>query len=92
MNKAELISAVASEAGVTKKDAEKVVKALISTITSELQKKDGKIQLPDIGSLKAVARAAREVRNPKTGEIVKAAACVVPKFVAAKALKEAVNK
>lgn len=91
MNKAELIAAIAAEAEVSKKDADKVLKALTAAIKAELQKKDGKVQIPEIGTFKVAERKAREVRNPRTGETMKAKACKVPKFTAAKALKEAVN-
>lgn len=92
MNKAELISAVAAEAGVTKKDAEKVLKALTGAIVNELKKEDGKVVLPEIGAFKIAKRAARKVRNPRTNETIMSKACIVPKFLAAKALKDAVNK
>lgn len=91
MNKAELIAAVAAEAGVSKKEADAVVKALTCVVKAELQKKEGKVQLPEIGTFKVAERAARTVRNPRTGETMESKACKVPKFTAAKALKEAVN-
>ena len=91
MNKAELISAIAAEAGVTKKDVDKVLKALTVAVIAEIQKKDGKIQLPEIGTFKVAERKARKVRNPRTGETMMSKACKVPKFTAAKAFKEAVK-
>jgi len=92
MNKAELVAALAAEAAVTKKEAEKVLKAFTVVAKKELKKKEGKVQIPEVGTLKVVPRAARKVRNPRTGETIMSKACKVPKFVAAKALKEAVNK
>jgi len=92
MNKAELIAAIAAKADVTKKDAEKVLKAFTGVVTEELQKADGKVQIPEIGSFKVSKRAAREVRNPRTNETIMSKECTVPKFTAAKALKDAVNK
>ena len=91
MNKAEFVEALAKETGLTKKDADKVLKALSVVITKELKKKDGKVQLPDIGSIKVTKRAARKVRNPRTGETMTSKACKVAKFAAAKALKDALN-
>ena len=92
MNKAEFVEALAKEAGLTKKDADKALKALAVVVAGELKKADGKIQLPELGTLKAAKRLAREVRNPRTGETMTSPACTVAKFTAAKALKEAINK
>ncbi len=90
MNKGELVAAIANETGITKKDVEQVIKALTCTITAEL-KEGGKVQIPELGSFKTAERAAREVRNPRTGKKMKSPACKVAKFTAAKALKEAVK-
>lgn len=92
MNKAELVAALAKEADCTKKDAEKFLKAFAVVAAKELKKADGKIQLSDVGTLKTMKRAARIVRNPRTNETMKSPACKVAKFVAAKALKESINK
>ena len=91
MNKAELVAAIANETGVTKKDIEKVLKALTTTIQSELAKGE-KVQIPELGSFKVNERNARTVRNPRTGETMESPACKVAKFTAAKALKDAVNE
>lgn len=90
MNKSELVAAVAKDTGVTKKDIEAVIKGLTATIHKELHK-GGKVQIPELGSFKVSERAARTVRNPRTGETMKSPACKVAKFTAAKAFKEAVN-
>ena len=90
MNKAELIAAVAENAELTKKDAEKAVKAFIEVVTDEL-KKGEKVQLVGFGTFEVSERAAREGRNPQTGKTMKIAACKAPKFKAGKALKDAVN-
>ena len=90
MNKGELVAAIATETGVTKKDIELVLKSLTSTITNEI-KQGGKVQIPDLGSFKAVQREARTVRNPRTRETMESPACTVAKFTAAKALKDAVK-
>lgn len=91
MNKTELLNAIAEDCGVSKKDIEKVLKSLTTAIHTEL-KNGGKVQIPDLGSFKVSERAARTVRNPKTGETMTSKACKAPKFTAAKALKENVNK
>jgi DNA-binding protein HU-beta len=91
MNKGELVTAIAKETGVTKKDIEAVIKGLTATVTGEL-KAGGKVQIPELGSFKVTDRAAREVRNPQTGEKIKAPACKAVKFTTAKALKTAVNE
>ena len=90
MNKAELISAVAQKAELSKKDSEKVLKAFVDVVAEEL-KKGEKVQLVGFGTFEVSERAAREGRNPKTGETMKIEASKAPKFKAGKALKDAVN-
>ncbi len=90
MNKTELIAAVAEKADISRKDAEKAVKALIDTVTGEMVK-GGKVQLVGFGTFEVSERAAREGRNPRSGEAVTIAASKSPKFKAGKALKDAVN-
>ena len=90
MNKTELIAAVAEQAGLSKKDAEKAVKAFTDVITEEL-KKGEKIQIVGFCTFEVSERAAREGRNPHTGETMKIEASKAPKFKAGKALKDAVN-
>ena len=91
MNKTELIAAVAENAELSKKDAEKALKAFVEVVTEEL-KKGEKIQLVGFGTFEVSERAAREGRNPQTGKTMKIAACKAPKFKAGKALKDAVNE
>ena len=91
MNKAELIAAVAENAELTKKDAEKAVKAFIEVVTDEL-KKGEKVQLVGFGTFEVSKRAAREGRNPQSGAVMKIAASKAPKFKAGKALKDLLNK
>ena len=91
MNKAELIDAMAKKAGLSKKDAEAAVKAFTDVVAAEL-KKGGKVQLVGFGTFEVAKRAAREGKNPQTGEKIKIAACKAPKFKAGKALKDTVNK
>ena len=90
MNKASLVEKVQSVLGGTKADAERAVDALFESITTEL-KKGGEVSVAGFGIFSAKKRAARTARNPRTGETVKVPAMNVPKFRAAKALKDAVK-
>ena len=90
MNKTELIAAVAEKAEISKKDAEKALKAFTDTVAEEL-KKGEQIQLVGFGTFKVSERAAREGRNPQTGETMQIKASKTPKFTAGKALKDALN-
>ena len=90
MNKTELIAVVAEKAELSKKDAEKAIKAFTDAVSEELVK-GGKIQLVGFGTFEVAERAAREGRNPKTGETMPIAASKAPKFKAGKALKDMVN-
>ncbi|MBP3913591.1 MAG: HU family DNA-binding protein [Lachnospiraceae bacterium] len=90
MNKVELSAAIAEKAGISKKDADAAVKAFVDVVTEEL-KKGGKVQLVGFGTFETSERAAREGRNPQTGETMTIAASKAPKFKAGKALKDAVN-
>lgn len=90
MNKTELVAAIAEEAGLSKKDAEKALKAFTDVVTAEL-KKGEKIQLVGFGTFEVSERAAREGRNPQTGEAMAIAASRTPKFKAGKALKDSIN-
>ena len=91
MNKTELIAAIAAKADLSKKDAEKAVKAFTDVVAEELVKGE-KVQLVGFGTFEVSERAAREGRNPSTGETMKIEACKAPKFKAGKALKDAVNE
>ena len=91
MNKAELVAAIAEKSELSKKDAEKALKAFTEVVTQEL-KKGNKIQLVGFGTFEVAKRAAREGRNPQTGETMKIAASVAPKFKAGAALKNEINK
>lgn len=90
MNKAELIAAVAQSADMSRKDAEKAVKSLVEVVTEEL-KKGEKVQIVGFGTFEVSERAAREGRNPHTGEPMPIAASRAPRFKAGKALKDALN-
>ena len=91
MNKAELISAVAEKAGLSKKDTEKVINATFETITEELVAGE-KVALVGFGGFDVKTRNERMGRNPKTKEEITIPASRVPQFKAGKALKEAVAK
>ena len=90
MNKAELVAAMAEQAGLSKKDAEAALKAFTDVVSDEL-KNGGKVQLVGVGTFEGSERAAREGRNPQSGEVMKIAASKAPKFKAGKALKDLVN-
>ena len=90
MNKAALVDKVNDVLGTTKVQAEQVVDTIFDGITASLKKGD-EVSVAGFGIFSAKKRAARSARNPRTGEIVKVAAMNVPKFRAAKALKEAVK-
>ncbi len=90
MNKTELVAAIAEQSGLSKKDAESALKAFVEVVTDELKKGD-KVQLVGFGTFEVSERAAREGRNPRTGETMQITACKAPKFKAGKALKDAVN-
>ena len=89
MNKTELIAEVANKAGLSRKDAEKALGAVVETITEAVVKGD-KVQLVGFGSFETKQREARTGRNPKTEETIEIPATRVPVFKAGKALKDAV--
>ncbi len=91
MNKTELIAAIAEKSDLSKKDAEKALKAFTDVVTDQL-KKGEKVQLVGFGTFETSVRAAREGRNPQTGAAMKIKASKTPKFKAGKALKDTVNK
>ena len=90
MSKKDLIDAVAAETELTKEKAGDVVDAVLRHIQSALQKGD-EVRLPGFGAFKVGKRAARKARNPQTGAEIDIKASVVPKFQAAKGLKDALN-
>ena len=90
MNKTELIAAVANEAEITKKDAEKAVKAVFSVISDSLTKGD-KVQIIGFGTFEVRQRKARDGRNPRNNEPIQIEASKTPAFKAGKQLKDLVN-
>lgn len=91
MNKAELTALVAEKAGLSKKEAEKALKAFVDTVTEALVKNE-KVQIVGFGSFDVKERAEHEGHNPHTGEKIKIPASRKPAFHAGKALKDAINK
>lgn len=90
MNKAALVELLAGKLGSTKVQAELAIDTIFDAITHSLKKGD-EVSIAGFGKFSAKKRAAREARNPKTGAMVKVPATTVPKFSAAKALKDAVK-
>ena len=90
MNKTELVAALAEQTNLSKKDAEAALKAFIDVVSEEL-KKGEKVQLVGFGTFEVSERAAREGRNPQTGETMEIKASKTPKFKAGKALKDMMN-
>jgi len=90
MNKADIINKVHEELGITKVDAEKAVETVMSCIVDTLATGQ-EVSLAGLGIFSAKMRNARTARNPRTGEPIEVPAMRVPKFRAAKALKDAVR-
>ena len=90
MNKTELITAVSEKAEISKKDAEKAIKAFVDVVSDELVKGE-KVQVVGFGTFEVTERKAREGRNLHTGEPMTIAASKAPKFRPGKALKDMVN-
>ncbi len=90
MNKAELIEAIADAADLTKADAGRALDGLVNAITNALRDGDT-VSLVGFGSFLVKERAARQGRNPQTGNAITIAAAKIPSFKAGKALKDAVH-
>lgn len=90
MNKTELVANVAEKAGLTKKDAEKALAAVLESVQQALIEGD-RVQLIGFGTFEVKERAARMGRNPQTGKDMEIPASKAPVFKAGKALKDAVN-
>ena len=90
MNKTQFVEAVAKKAELNKKEAEAAVNAMMAVVADEL-KAGNKVQLIGFGNFEVKDVAAREGRNPKTGEVVSVPACKYLAFVSAKAIKENLN-
>jgi DNA-binding protein HU-beta len=90
MNKASIAEAVHGKLGGTKVQAEEIVDMIIDSIVDTL-KKGGEVSIAGLGIFSTKTRAARQARNPRTGEMVSVPEMKVPKFRPAKGLKEAVK-
>jgi len=91
MNKSQLVSAVASDSGLSKTDSSRAIESLIDTVTRTLKKGD-EVSITGFGKFSVVNRAARQGVNPRTGERVKIKASKAPKFSAGATRKQAVGK
>ena len=90
MNKSDLVDAIANSADISKAAAGRALDATVDSIKKALKKGDT-VSLVGFGTFKVGKRAARNGRNPRTGETIKIKAAKVPKFTAGKGLKDAVN-
>ena len=90
MNKNEFVAAIAEKSGLTKKDAETALNACTAVVTDVLKAGDS-VQLIGFGTFEVRERAARQGRNPLTGETIEIAAAKVPAFKPGKALKDAIQ-
>ncbi len=90
MNKDDLVVAVANDSGLTKSDATRVVDSLFDAITASLRRNDD-VRITGFGTFAVANRAARDGRNPRTGEKIRIPASRQAKFKAGKALKETLN-
>jgi DNA-binding protein HU-beta len=90
MNKADIIAKVHDVLGTSKADAERAVECMIDSVVTSLKKGD-EVSIAGLGIFSAKMRPARTGRNPRTGESINVPAMRVPKFRAAKALKDAVK-
>lgn len=89
MNKTELVSAIAEKSGLSKKDSEKALSAMLDSVVEALKGGD-KVQLIGFGSFEVKERAARSGRNPRTNETIEIPASKLPQFKAGKAFKDAI--
>lgn len=90
MNKNEFIDRVSELAGINKAEAARAVDAVFDAVTEALRKGDD-VRLVGFGTFSAAKRAAREGRNPRTGETIQIPASIQPKFSPGKGLKDALN-
>ncbi|MCD8120978.1 MAG: HU family DNA-binding protein [Clostridiales bacterium] len=91
MNKQELITAIAEQSGLTRKDADAAVKAFVEVVSGALKEGD-RVQMIGFGTFEVSERGARTGRNPRSGETIEIAASRIPKFKAGKALRDLINE
>ncbi len=92
MTKAEVVSRMAEQAGMSKKAAANALKALVGAVHDSLKKREGKIRISDLGTFRVIKKKARNGVNPQTREKIKIAAGKVARFAPSKALRDAVKK
>ena len=92
MTKAELVTRIAEQAGISKKAGALALDAIVGAVQDALKKKDGKIRIADLGTFKVAKRKARTGVNPQTRQKIKIPASKAPRFTAARALKQVVKK
>ncbi len=92
MTKSELVGRIAEKAGISKKAADAALKAMIGAVHDSFKEKDGSIRIADLGTFRISERKARTGVNPQNGKKMKIPAMKVPRFSAAKALKEIVKQ
>jgi len=90
MNKTDLIKAVASKTALTQETVSKTLDGILSEVTGSLKNGDA-VTLPGFGTFKVSSRAARQGRNPRTGETIQIKASKLPSFSAGKTLKDTLN-
>lgn len=90
MNKADFVAALAEQTNMTKAQADEFYKTFISLLSQSIQDEQT-VSIPGFGTFKIAERAAREGRNPATGETIQIEASKIIKFAAASALKQAIN-
>ncbi|MCD8369968.1 MAG: HU family DNA-binding protein [Clostridiales bacterium] len=91
MNKQELITAIAEQSGLARKDADAAVKAFVEVVSGALKEGD-RVQMIGFGTFEVSERGARTGRNPRSGETIEIAASRIPKFKAGKALRDLINE
>ncbi len=91
MKKSDIVAKVAESTGLSKKDSEKALTAVLNTISEALAAGE-KVQLIGFGTFDVKERAARTGRNPRTKETIEIPASKIPQFKAGKELKDAVAK
>lgn len=92
MTKPEMVALISQEASISKKAAANALHAIVNTIHSSLKGKDGRIRISSLGTFRVLSINARKGVNPRTGKKMTIPAMRVPRFSAAKALKEAVKR
>jgi DNA-binding protein HU-beta len=92
MTKAEVVSRMAEQAGISKKAAATALNALVGAIHESLKNKEGKIRIADLGTFRVLKRKARNGVNPQTRQKIKIAAAKVPRFAPSKSLRDLVRK